>query len=183
MRHSWPYLIINYKCFHLNRRTTHAYLIIQSDAILSVHSYLCIPFNILTYYYTAYPGSHNMHRALFLAADTLESRFRIPFGVWMYKPCSVSVCIDIVKILRRSDPLIALMMEAPGTSETSVNFYQTARCNYPEYSHLHIRLRENLKSQVNIGGGSDLLAFPRQCSTFCLKIYLRFYSSFVQLPT
>jgi hypothetical protein len=33
--------------------------------------------------------------------------------------------------------LIALMMEAAGTFETSVNFYQTKRCNIPEDSHLH----------------------------------------------
>jgi hypothetical protein len=41
---------------------------------------------------------------------------------------------------------IALMMEAESTSETLVNFYQTARCNNPEDSHLHTRRRENLKS-------------------------------------
>jgi hypothetical protein len=34
--------------------------------------------------------------------------------------------------------LIALMMEAASTSETSVNFYQTTRRNIPEDSHLHI---------------------------------------------
>jgi hypothetical protein len=32
--------------------------------------------------------------------------------------------------------LIALMMEAVSTSETSVNFYQTTRRNNPEDSHL-----------------------------------------------
>jgi hypothetical protein len=42
--------------------------------------------------------------------------------------------------------MIALMMEAASTSETSVNFYQTARRNNPEDSHLHTRHRENLKS-------------------------------------
>jgi hypothetical protein len=31
--------------------------------------------------------------------------------------------------------LIALMMKAASTSETSVNFYHTARCNNPEDSH------------------------------------------------
>jgi hypothetical protein len=34
-------------------------------------------------------------------------------------------------------PIIALMMEATSTSETSVNFYQTTRCNNPEDSQLH----------------------------------------------
>jgi hypothetical protein len=32
--------------------------------------------------------------------------------------------------------MIALMMEAVSTSETSVNFYQTTRRNNPEESHL-----------------------------------------------
>jgi hypothetical protein len=42
--------------------------------------------------------------------------------------------------------LIALMMEAERTSETLVNFYQTARPYNQENSHLHTRRRENLKS-------------------------------------
>jgi hypothetical protein len=42
--------------------------------------------------------------------------------------------------------IIGLMMEAAITSETWVNFYQTARRNIPEDSHLHTRRRENLKS-------------------------------------
>jgi hypothetical protein len=41
--------------------------------------------------------------------------------------------------------IIALMMEAASTSETSVNSYQTTR-NNPEDSHLHTCRRENLKS-------------------------------------
>jgi hypothetical protein len=47
--------------------------------------------------------------------------------------------------LRRA---IALMMEAAGISETSVNFCQTTRRSNAEDSHLHIRYRENLKSQL-----------------------------------
>jgi hypothetical protein len=43
--------------------------------------------------------------------------------------------------------LIALMMEAASTYETSVNFYQTTRRNNPEDSHFHSRRLENLKSQ------------------------------------
>jgi hypothetical protein len=42
--------------------------------------------------------------------------------------------------------IIALMMEAESTSETSVNFYKTTRRNNPEDNHLHTRRRENLKS-------------------------------------
>jgi hypothetical protein len=40
------------------------------------------------------------------------------------------------------------MMETIGTSETSVNFYQTTQRNIPEGNHLHTRRRENLKSQL-----------------------------------
>jgi hypothetical protein len=41
--------------------------------------------------------------------------------------------------------LIALMLEAASTSETSVNFYRTTRRNILEDSHLHTGRRENLK--------------------------------------
>jgi hypothetical protein len=44
--------------------------------------------------------------------------------------------------------MIALMMEASRTSETSVNFYQTTRHNIPEDSHLHTRRHADLKSQT-----------------------------------
>jgi hypothetical protein len=44
--------------------------------------------------------------------------------------------------------VIALMMEAASTSETSVNSYQTTWRNNPEDSHLHTRRRENLKFHV-----------------------------------
>jgi hypothetical protein len=50
--------------------------------------------------------------------------------VWDVAPCS----------------LIALMMEAASTSETSVHFYHTTRRNIPEDIQLHTRRRENLKS-------------------------------------
>jgi hypothetical protein len=33
--------------------------------------------------------------------------------------------------------IIALMMEEASTSETSLDFYQTTRCNIPEDSQLH----------------------------------------------
>jgi hypothetical protein len=41
---------------------------------------------------------------------------------------------------------IALMTKTLSTSETSVNFYQTTRHNFPEDSHLHFRRRENQKT-------------------------------------
>jgi hypothetical protein len=42
--------------------------------------------------------------------------------------------------------LIALMMVAASTSETSINFCETTRRNNPEDSHLRTRRRENLKA-------------------------------------
>jgi hypothetical protein len=48
-------------------------------------------------------------------------------------------------MLRHHEPL---MMGAVSISETSVNIYQSTRCNIPEDSHLNIRSHENLKSQI-----------------------------------
>jgi hypothetical protein len=42
--------------------------------------------------------------------------------------------VEISEVLAASI-IIALMMKAPRTSETSVNFYQTTRFNNPEDSH------------------------------------------------
>jgi hypothetical protein len=42
------------------------------------------------------------------------------------------------------ESIIALMMEAKSTSETSVNFYQTTQRNMPEDS-LHTRRRETFR--------------------------------------
>jgi hypothetical protein len=44
--------------------------------------------------------------------------------------------------------IMALIMEAARTSETSVNFYQTTQRYNPEDSHLHTHRRENLKSYL-----------------------------------
>jgi hypothetical protein len=56
---------------------------------------------------------------------------------------------SIIRVMSKSRNarglVIALMMEAASTSETSVNFCQTTRRNNPEDSHLHTRRRENLK--------------------------------------
>jgi hypothetical protein len=55
---------------------------------------------------------------------------------------------DVLEELTASiiSAILALMMEAVKPSETSVSFYQTARRDIPEDSHLHTRRRENLKS-------------------------------------
>jgi hypothetical protein len=52
---------------------------------------------------------------------------------------------DVSDVLAASI-FITLMMEAASTSETSGYFYQTARRNIPEDSHLHTHRRENVKS-------------------------------------
>jgi hypothetical protein len=52
---------------------------------------------------------------------------------WDLAPCS------LVEVYRRFSAIVALMMEAASTSETSVNFYQTARRNNPEDSHFHFQ--------------------------------------------
>jgi hypothetical protein len=43
--------------------------------------------------------------------------------------------------------ITALMIEAISSSETSVNFYKTARGSIPGYGHLHTRRCENMKSR------------------------------------
>jgi hypothetical protein len=65
---------------------------------------------------------------------------------WNVVPCSL-VDIDVSEVLTAS--VIAPMMEAVSTSETSVSFYQTTRRNIPEGSYLPIRRHENLKSRPN----------------------------------
>jgi hypothetical protein len=59
---------------------------------------------------------------------------------------SITVFSNVSKVLTASI-IIALMMEAVNTSETSINFYQTTWCNIPEDSHLHTHCCENLKYQ------------------------------------
>jgi hypothetical protein len=55
----------------------------------------------------------------------------------IFAPCS------LLEIYRRFRGAVSLMMEAANTSETSVNFYRTARPNNPEVTYIHCR--ENLK--------------------------------------
>jgi hypothetical protein len=57
---------------------------------------------------------------------------------------------DILEVLYVSiiRAAIALMVEAAGTSETSVNFYQTTRRNIPENSHVQF---EQLSSKTSYG--------------------------------
>jgi hypothetical protein len=60
------------------------------------------------------------------------------FVFWVVAPCSLAM-------------IIALMMKAASTSETSVNFYQSTRRYNPEESHIYIRRHEDLKSHLKEG--------------------------------
>jgi hypothetical protein len=62
---------------------------------------------------------------------------------WDVAPCSL---VEAYRRFRGAFCLHYQGDEAVSTSETSVNFYQTTRCNIPEDRHLHTRCRENLKS-------------------------------------
>jgi hypothetical protein len=69
----------------------------------------------------------------------LRSSFTLKMAVfWVVASCSLLAAFIIS----------APMMAAVSTSETSVNVYQTTRCNNTEDSHLHTRRRENLKSHI-----------------------------------
>jgi hypothetical protein len=63
-------------------------------------------------------------------------------AVW-YKFTDVSEVLAVT--------IIAVIGEAVSTSETTVNLYQTARCNKPRDKHLHTLHRENQKSHPDIG--------------------------------
>jgi hypothetical protein len=52
----------------------------------------------------------------------------------------------VFRVLARCG-LVALMMKAASTSETSVNFQQTIRRKNPEDNHLDTSHRENLKCE------------------------------------
>jgi hypothetical protein len=50
---------------------------------------------------------------------------------------AASMKMTVIWVVVPCRAIIGLMMEVAGTSETSVNFYQTTRRNIPEVSHLH----------------------------------------------
>jgi hypothetical protein len=57
----------------------------------------------------------------------------------------------------RAVSIIALIIVAASTSETSVDFYQITRRNIPEDSHIYNRSRKNVKSHQD---GSGLGSCP-----------------------
>jgi hypothetical protein len=54
---------------------------------------------------------------------------------------------DVSEVLAASI-IIALMMEAASTSETSVNFYQTTRCYNPEYLQKREVFSNHVQQQI-----------------------------------
>jgi hypothetical protein len=63
---------------------------------------------------------------------------------WVVAPCSL---VEVYRRFEGTCSIIALMIQAASTSETSVNFYQTTRLYKPEDSHFHdlmVRLEEYL---------------------------------------
>jgi hypothetical protein len=79
---------------------------------------------------------------IYLAQDRDHWRTRVNFRV----PRNSGNFLTSLTTLGFS--LIALMMEAVRTSETSFNIYLTTRRYIPEYSKVHTRRRENLKSDI-----------------------------------
>jgi hypothetical protein len=71
--------------------------------------------------------------------------------------------------------IITQMMEAVSTSKTSINVYQTTRCNIPEDSHPHTRRCENLKSHQ---GASNV--YFLYCSVICHTLAIFLLSQLVQ---
>jgi hypothetical protein len=63
---------------------------------------------------------------------------------WVVAPCFLVTFTSVSEML--SAFTIALMEEATSTSETSVNFYQTARRSNPQECRLHTSRHQNPKS-------------------------------------
>jgi hypothetical protein len=100
----------------------------------------------------------------------IERKMLISIAIfWIAAPCSLA---EVYRRIRGACALIALMMEAARTSETSVNFYQTARRNNPEDSCLHTRRRENLKSH-NVNCLYDSVFSRLHCVCVCACVWER----------
>jgi hypothetical protein len=70
--------------------------------------------------------------------------------------------------------VMAVMMEAARISETSVNFYPTTRRSISENRHLHVILRENLKSHevvfLAVKVCSVAYTFFTEITSFCASL-------------
>jgi hypothetical protein len=73
---------------------------------------------------------------------------------------------DVLDVLIRA---IALMMEAVSTSEKSVNFCENTRCNVPEDSHLHSKLRCSGLEKSHVTADHEIFMFSN-IKSFSLKV-------------
>jgi hypothetical protein len=80
--------------------------------------------------------------------------------------------------------LVALMMEAVSTSETSANFYQTTWRNIPEDSRLHTNLCDNLKHHASFWCSTEyVLGSPKlTVSSTARLIFIGLFIYFLRLP-
>jgi hypothetical protein len=81
----------------------------------------------------------------------------VRFQVLMAASMNITAFFDIASCRR----IIALMMEAVRTSETSVNFYETTWCNILEGCHLHSLLR-SLNFIKTLNTITDDLNLPKE---------------------
>jgi hypothetical protein len=88
---------------------------------------------------------------------------------WPGQGSTLSDRFPYLKPILRARLLIALMMEAVSTSETSVNFYQTTWRYITEDSHLRNRRRDNLKSHL-LQSSSNMF-FVIVLADFLLRFY------------
>jgi hypothetical protein len=71
---------------------------------------------------------------MFLRQENKNCEISGSHGGWYKDGCLLGHCAVLAASIIRA--MIALMMEAAGTSEKSVNFCQTTRRNKPEDSYL-----------------------------------------------
>jgi hypothetical protein len=101
-------------------------------------------------------------------------KYEAPHYAVFPSPCTSYLLGSNIPHHKRQEPVIYIRILIRVTESQklitlltiSVNIYQTARCNIPEYSHLHTRRRENLKFHK--------LSYGMQLNCFWRHLHLRF---------